>query len=51
MQNSANYSVIDFNIITFICQKSLQMHKKEGNKINDYSYSMFSKSQNKIFVV
>lgn len=31
--------------------KLLQMHKKEENKINDHSYSMFSKSQNEIFVV
>lgn len=49
MQNSASYSIVDVSIITLICQKSLQIHRKE--KINDHSYSMFSKSQNEIFVV
>lgn len=50
MQNSASYSIVDVSIITLICQKSLQIHRKE-EKINDHSYSMFSKSQNEIFVV
>lgn len=50
MQNSASYSIIDVNITTFIRQKSLQIHLKRS-KINDHSYSMFSKSQSKIFIV
>lgn len=50
MQNSASYSVTDVNIITFIGQKSLQIHKK-GKKVKDHSYSTFSKSQNEIVIV
>lgn len=43
MQHSASYSITDFNMITFISQKFLQMHKKEKSKINDDPYSIFSK--------